>query len=546
MRKIVHLSVLFVTIFMLSSVKAGVNIKNRNFFVSYTDIFISGYGKKLKIQRTYNSKSNYVGWFSSGWGSLYETFLEVSGDGSVVINEHGSGSKTRFVPQGEIDVEQSVDKIIAKLVKKSGISDVATKRLRKNLKQDASLRHRYAKSVGLETLLANGSVLFSTKRGPQKLTKTKEGFQRKLNSQVTDFFNNEGLLVKRKSSDWSVMLSYGKNKKPSMIKDNFGNQMKLSWNGDNFVSKICSPVSKVCSEYKYRSNDLIESKDVVKNVYQYKYDKNHNMTSIVTPPKNPKGKQLVYKIKYDRKGDVTQIIQRNGNVVKYGLKKKGPLKYAITVEKKNFNNKPIKNVYSYEIRKRSDGQKYTYRITSTISGVKTDTIFLENALPSKISRGRIVTNFKYDKKGRLLEKTSSDRRFTKMAYSKKGKCDKISKITNNKGWAEFSYDAKCNLVSVKNSQGEKIRLVYNSAKTISSVVAVWKKKKTVVDIAYNAQKKPSTIDLKGVGKLNITYNSFGQIKNVKSNKGRGIAPKISRVFGKVIAMVKPAGVNLSL
>ena len=34
---------------------AGVNLKNGNFYISYTDIIVPGGGKDLEITRTYNS-----------------------------------------------------------------------------------------------------------------------------------------------------------------------------------------------------------------------------------------------------------------------------------------------------------------------------------------------------------------------------------------------------------------------------------------------------------------------------------------------------------
>ena len=56
------------TLTMGSFALAGVNLKNGNFYISYTDIVVPGGGKKLEITRTYNSKSTEVGWFGFGWG----------------------------------------------------------------------------------------------------------------------------------------------------------------------------------------------------------------------------------------------------------------------------------------------------------------------------------------------------------------------------------------------------------------------------------------------------------------------------------------------
>ena len=73
----------------------GVNLKNGNFYITYTDIIVPGGDHDLEVTRTYNSKSTDNGWFGYGWGSLYETKLMVSADGSVVVMENGSGAQTK-------------------------------------------------------------------------------------------------------------------------------------------------------------------------------------------------------------------------------------------------------------------------------------------------------------------------------------------------------------------------------------------------------------------------------------------------------------------
>ena len=50
-------SLFVMTMLMASLAQAGVNLKNGNFYISYTDIVVPGGGKKLEITRTYNSKA---------------------------------------------------------------------------------------------------------------------------------------------------------------------------------------------------------------------------------------------------------------------------------------------------------------------------------------------------------------------------------------------------------------------------------------------------------------------------------------------------------
>jgi hypothetical protein len=111
------------------SAQAGVNLKNGNFYIAYTDIVVPGAGKKLEITRTYNSKSTQVGWFGFGWGSKFETQLQTSADGCAVIREHGAGGKTRFCPKRLVDGGAAAQKIVSAMRKKTTLSENAAKSL---------------------------------------------------------------------------------------------------------------------------------------------------------------------------------------------------------------------------------------------------------------------------------------------------------------------------------------------------------------------------------------------------------------------------------
>ncbi|MBT7767758.1 MAG: hypothetical protein HN730_11425, partial [Bdellovibrionales bacterium] len=95
-----------------SALLAGVNLKNGNFYISYTDLIVPGGGHDLMVSRTYNSKSADKGWFGFGWGNSFETYLVPAADGSVVIHENGSGATTRFTPKEAVNAEQASKQIV--------------------------------------------------------------------------------------------------------------------------------------------------------------------------------------------------------------------------------------------------------------------------------------------------------------------------------------------------------------------------------------------------------------------------------------------------
>jgi len=190
------LSFALLTLLMSSFALAGVNLKNGNFYISYTDIVVPGGGKKLEITRTYNSKATEIGWFGFGWGSEFETRLEASADGAVIIHEHGVGAKTRFTPKTAIDPIASATKIVNEMKKKTALSEKASAELIQKLATNAELRHTYAMNFGIQATIAPGSVLYSHDLGPQTLNVTKEGYRRDHADGRQDFFNAEGQMVK--------------------------------------------------------------------------------------------------------------------------------------------------------------------------------------------------------------------------------------------------------------------------------------------------------------------------------------------------------------
>ena len=173
----------------------GVNLKNGNFYITYTDIIVPGGDHDLEVTRTYNAKSIENGWFGYGWGSLYETKLIVSADGSVVVIENGSGAQTRFVPKEAVNVESASKKIVEAMKKKEPMSEAATKALVTRLNNDAEIRQAYSKKYNIETKLADGTTLYSNDRGIQTITKEKEGYKRSNSDGRTDYFDNEGKLM---------------------------------------------------------------------------------------------------------------------------------------------------------------------------------------------------------------------------------------------------------------------------------------------------------------------------------------------------------------
>ena len=535
---------LFAALVMMSSAWGGVNLKNGNFYISYTDIVVPGGGKKLEITRTYNSKSTEVGWFGFGWGSDFETRLETSADGSVVIHEHGAGGKTRFTPKTAVDAEAASKKILEAMRKRTQLSEQAAAQLLAKLKNNAELRHTYALNFKVQTSVAVGTVLYSSDRGAQELHVVKDGYNRIYPDGKKESYDMKGNLTKiTDKSGYSISFNW-KDGKLNSIKDSQAKQIFFSWYANGRVKEVWSSGEKK-AEYKYNGDNLVSSKDVGGNTYEYGYDKSHNLVSIGYGDKSKMA------IKYEQKTlFVQEIVDRNGESTKYqyGSNPKAPEDhYWTTVVKNGFDGKPASNRYEYEIKTRPDGSRYTYRIITDINGIKTETIYSECcSLPLKIARGKQVTNFEYNDRGLLVKKSSTKGDFVQIDYD--DAINKIKKVTNNEGTTDFTYDKQGNLITAKNDKGKAVLLVYDTKGKITKMVDDDKKtnQRRTLSFQYNALGKPVVIEMEKVGKINVAYDNYGEIKKVESDAGHKMALQVTQAFQNLLAIVKPAGVNLNM
>lgn len=534
--------ILFSFLFPLFAV-AGVNLKNGNFYINYFDVIVPGGGKNLEISRTYNSKATKKGWFGFGWGSEFETSLTVAADGSVVINENGSGAQTRFIPNKPVNVEEAAQKIIAAMKKKSTISDEVIKNLSQKLMGDEELRQAYALKYNVKAEIPEGSELISNSRGLQKVIKLNNGFKRQYNNGKFEIFDLEGNLTEINDlNDYKITLEY-KDNNVSSIKDSMGKQLFFEWFPGGKVKTISSTANQK-SEYKFDGLNLVESKDIAGNVYKYTYDGNHNLTS-VTYSDNAK-----MEISYTPKTQfVGAVKSRDGQITKYKYESnpKNPNLHYWTLVTKVIGGKEVTNRYEYEMKVRNDGSQYSYRTFTDIDGIKTETIYNECCQnPVKIAEAGETTTFEYNEKGLLTKKSSTNGKFVKLEYDEK--LNKINKVTNNDGWTEFDYDKKGNLAKAQNDQGKAVLLIYDLKGRISKMVDTNKNKnlKRAITFKYNAFGKPTEIAMSKVGKIDVTYDSFGEIKEVKSDAGPKMAMQVTQAFQNLLAIVRPAGVNLNM
>jgi len=333
------------------------------------------------------------------------------------------------------------------------------------------------------------------------------------------------------------------------IQDNFNRKMTLAYNKRNGLLERVTGVNGQTASYRYDAKGrLVYSKDAEGNAYRFAYDNRHNMTKITYSDKTSMD------IKYHGRKlfeNVASVKERTGDRTTYGYSydKKDNGHFKITVKEFNKKKKLIsKNSYEYFMRIKETGEEWTYKLITDFNGDRTETVYTKCCgTPLTIKRNGRETAFKYDKKGRVVEK-STPIELTKLNYDQKaGKVKRVTKYSkiNKKSkptWSSFKYDGKGNLVLAKNSRKQGVRLFYDRHGRIKSMIDQNKRR---INFKYNENSKPIEISDPKLGAIKVSYTNSGQVAKVQSSAGRRVALEVTTAFQNLLDIIRPAGVTLS-
>lgn len=550
--------------------KAGVNLKNGNFYISYTDVDLKKYNSAFKyIKRTYNSKSTEIGLFGYGWGTKFETSINVYPDGTLRVKEYGSGGKTiyssNFISN---DLTQLMIDDLIEIMQEEGDLDInptnitnQIKKLKSNILYRLQKWDNYVQKGLLEYPIdfPIGSEWESFTRGNQKITLTKEGYVRnKKSNKEIEVFNLNGKLIKYDLGDGNfTVLKYSNNILSKMITGD-GTEVIFETNEGGFVTKIYLKGNQNSKEakFKYNLNTLIFSRDLSFNQYGFKYDNNKNLTKIIYNPVRFKGEKIdAMLMTYQPKTSyIKSVTDRNGITTSYEYPiffkddgTKDDYHYATKVIKKGYDGNLYTNSYEYFIGSKENGGTFSQKIITTINGVKTTTEYDEIcSSPIKTSRGKHTTTFKYNNRCLLIEKISTKGDSISMKYHPTS--EKLTFVSNDDGVFEFSYDENLNLTYGQKNKNQWVKLTYDDNNKIKSMIDGNKKtgKSRTLVFEYNKMGKPIKITMKDVGSIDVSYDEYGEIERVDSKDGHKMALQVTQAFQSLLMLVKPSGVNLSM
>ncbi|MGI9384126.1 MAG: DUF6531 domain-containing protein [Methyloligellaceae bacterium] len=496
----IRLAIICLTVIVCAApASAGVVIKNGNYYVSYTDVIVPG--SDFKLIRIYNSLSNQTFSFGNRWSSDLDTVLRVNANGSIKVIDNGGGRETTYFRA------------------KDGASFVA--------KDDPR----------------------------RKVIREPSSFLR-LSGHRRQRFDLKGRLLENVSADGRGF---------SLIRSEKGHILKLIDAKGKTIDFRTTPNGLILeathkgrgASYEYdRKGRLIAVTYGPKTRYRYDYDARGLQTRIAYPNGTTR------EIRYNKEGLAKSVREPNGNKIEYYYGEndiKNPEIYRnyyrkiLSYRKIDGMDKLIgNNSYRYISKKDNNGVIWTYGITKTENGTKTETRYHRCGAPAFKRRGGRETTFEVDGKCRLVKKDNKRRTLRVQYDAKTGKWSHVStlyKTGRSKGRKRdylYRYDEEGNLIYAQRTGGartQSVKLTYRN-KLIATMTPG---RGDVLTMTYNEFRKPVVIKMAGVGEITVDYDQKGVVKATRSKDGNHkLALSITQAYQSLLALTRPLGLDFNM
>lgn len=554
----------FLSLFSASAF-AIVDMKSANYSESWTDLTVPGVGYDLRINRSYNSRSLFNGLFGFGWCSDYETKIEITPESNLKLTECGGGMEIIFTPKnfnpGKID--GTIKNIMAEVRRRRpDLKADYVAGLEKELKTNDFMREEFSRRMNIKGKIEDGVTYLANGKEAENITLKGGTYKRTLNDGTYQLFEmGSGRMTHMYDKNQNYLkLAWEKDFLQS-VSDNLGRKLTFRYNATTKkVSEIIGP-NNLKAVYTIKGEDLAEVVDAKGKKYKYSYDDVHNLTRIDLP--DGKFKALTYNKDKDW---VVSFRNPKGCIETYDyqMSKEDPKNHFWSNVVKKCGEK-ITNQSKYEFfhRLRPDGTGvFLYRVRSEVNSAVTDITYHETfGKPITIVRDDSKTDYTYFDNGFVKTKKEPGRL---MAFEYKNSCNKVSQLTiqlfeesplENKQArktaqaksekllktvrTQFTYEAqKCNLITANTSEGQSVKLQYDAQGRISQIEDQAKK---LVKIRYEAKfGKPSVVTRPGLGTINVTYKSDGEISKVDSKEGSNVAVQVASIFNNLLDIIAPA------
>jgi YD repeat-containing protein len=544
----------FMLLAWFGPVHAGVNTRNGNFYISYTDLIVEA--PEFKVARTYNSRSTEILSFGRGWGWPLDTVLRVNGDGTITVVENGSGLQLLYVQPRPIAAElELVVEDMLRAMEGAGWIMSAPQRAqtRQDLLTNAETRRFVQNQLIDEHLIARpeiplGARLESRTETDVVIVREPSGFYRARTSGFDRFNLNGQLIETRDRFGTGYKLRRNENGHLREIILNGDIRLQVETDDTGLIEQIV--FQDQVTRYKYDSRrNLIHARNVVDTVFEYQYDPRGRLTHVLyengTMLENaydpvtgytirqdmPNGEALEYEY-FSETPRLPDVIEQYGTITR---------KYRARTSDAPFSKESI----TYQIGIDMMGNQFDIGIVQDNNGQQVETRYHPCGKPTFQRRGTVQVSFDYDAQCRLTFRNDG-RLETRMEYDlRSGKISRVADLdlfSDTFVQSDFQYDVRGNLINARNSDGEEVGLIYDEEDRISTLIAG---DGAQFHFDYDARAKPVRIALDGVGAIDVIYDAQGEILSVNSDAGQDMALRITQGFQALLALVKPAGLSLS-
>jgi YD repeat-containing protein len=520
-----------------------------DFNIQFTDLREPG-GLIMEITRVYNSFDNTrKGIFGTSWGSRAEDYLKVQDDGSIVVHEYGGGANNVFEPTTSTLRPQSeiIDEIEQAAEQTGQFGSESDRQAYRQWLESSSENEEEAWEtfVGLGLLKSQappvGETFFSARFATEFLTREAEGYQRSTtyNGQtIFEAFDLSGRLTRFWDANHDyIALTYGPDGYLRETSDNEGNRFAFTFTSDGFVSRIADSQGRVV-RYQYKNADL-QSVSVNGSVTRFDYDSDHRLIAIHYPDRTS------LQAGYDQASLANRVKDTDGTVNTYSYATaKNPTSTLRTFE--TVSRKPSgethKKTYQYYFD--AAGINENREVETDDGVVASDTTYDSNFHALSVTAATGVTLYAYDSLSRMIRKQLPTGTVYSWEYDPAtGRVSTATTTSKDSVLTEhFEYDPKGNLARAYDSNGHDVTIGYDSYGRIAAVTGSTAQLRFA--FADNRESHPATVELSGIGTVNLTYLADGTVKNAQSSGGAAVVAKVRTTLETVDDLVRAAGVDV--
>ncbi len=472
--------------------RANVQYSDGNFFFTVTDLVVYHEGHQLELERRYVSNSDFAGIFGKGWGSIADNRLKLLPNGYIVVHVNGNQRKVFYEPQIEKSETKSPDE------------------------------HTYWRSIACN----------------EYIKKNNEGFVL-YNRTSRHIFDKSGKLTHIIRNGRKYELIYGVFRgNLSAIKIPDGSRLNLKTNRDGQVTEMVHQTRRFFGKtlqktsYTYEDGNLTSALNAKEETEKYQYTPRNNLSAIYFPDGTTKY------IEYEQENYfVSKVSGAEGNVHYYQFAIGENEDHLTVHHRTEYKSGGWSDVYKELFFAYDDnGERYRTKKITRGDGDNHEVHYGKDCRKPVIKiRDQVETIISYNERCLPLKKAESTGNIIRFTYH--ADFDKVINVRSDERTIDYSYDDNGDLTKARSSDGRWVNFVYDDNRKIEKILL----ENIEMTFSYNDQGKPiyiSHMQDDDFHYMHISYDNFGEIKEVESSDGSSAAMLVTRAFSSLFSILK--------